>query len=95
MKIDVKGEELAVLKGARNFINIQRPIVILGYRVGLLGQRKNELLKFLSTLPNYSNKKIGVNTENKKICVDELNSEINSFAIALIPREQLHYFNLS
>jgi FkbM family methyltransferase len=94
MKIDVEGEELSVLEGSSDFINIHRPIVILEYRVGLLRQRKNELLKFLSSLPNYSSNKIIINKENK-IYIDELNSEINSFAIALIPREQLHYFNFS
>ena len=94
MKIDVEGEELSVLEGSKDFINIHRPIVILEYRIGLLRQRKNELLKFLSTLPNYSNNKVIFDKENRNICIGALNSEINSFAIALIPKEQLHYFDL-
>ena len=55
---------------------------------------RNELLKFLSTLPNYSNNKVIFDKENRNICIGALNSEINSFAIALIPKEQLHYFDL-
>lgn len=95
MKIDVEGEELSVLEGSRDFINAHRPIVILEYRIGLLRQRKNELLKFLSMLSNYSNNSINLNNENRSININELNSDVNSFALALIPREQLHYFNFS
>jgi FkbM family methyltransferase len=92
MKIDVEGEELSVLEGSSDFISRHRPIVIMEYRVDLLGQRKNELFKFIASLLNYSSNKIAINKENK-ICISELNSEINSFVIALIPKEQLQFFD--
>jgi FkbM family methyltransferase len=86
MKIDAEGAELAVLKGARNTINTQRPIMILALHPSAIVARKetNEMIWLFLKEINYT-----ISCNGQEISKNEFCEKGELFDVHLIPMEQV------
>jgi len=88
LKIDVEGEELHVLQGAKQTLSNSRPLVVFEFRQDLLGSLKSlALTDFISSLVSYKMFEIKLNADLTRIELDDNTDTLRSFERLLIPHE--------